>query len=132
MSLKDKLEDSLVKLAIRKVIKKSNSKIDFTELITVNGSLSDLQKKLVVRISDMEEATGLGILEGKLVEISLVDKPDTIFTMTKNTFTAILLNKLDHRQAYLFGVIEADGANWLRDSILLGKIFDQIKKVMSE
>lgn len=29
------------------------------------------------------------------------------------------------------GAIEADGANWeMRDSLLLGKIFDEIKKVI--
>lgn len=124
------LTDSIIKMAIRRVIKTSNSKIDFTELITKTGSLTDVSKKLVIRITDMEENTGIGIQEGKLVEIEKVSKPDTIFSMDKNTFSSILLGKIDHRQAYFFGVIDCDGANWIRDSILLGKIFDEIKKAM--
>lgn len=129
--LKTKLQDSLVKLAIRKVIEKSNAKIDFIALISNSGTISDLDKKLVIRITDMEETTGLGIQDGKMVEVEKVVNPDTIFSMTKQTFTAIILNKIDHRQAYFMGAIEADGNNWVRDSILLGKVFDEIKSVMN-
>ncbi len=124
------LQDSIIKLAIRKVIKKSNENLDFDAIITKNGSIGDLDKKLVVRITDMEENTGLGIQEGKLVEVEKVLNPDTVFSMSKNTFSSIIMNKVDHRQAYFMGAIEADGENWVRDSILLGKIFDEIKRVM--
>lgn len=125
------IQDTLIKIAIRKVIKDSNSKIDFAELIAKTGSQTDVDKKLVVRITDMDDNTGLGILDGKLVEVEKVEKPDTIFSMNKNTFSSILLGKIDHRQAYFIGAIECDGANWVRDSILLGKVFDEIKKAMS-
>lgn len=125
------IQDSIIKLAIRKVIKKSNENLDFNEIITKNGSLNDLDKKLVVIITDMEDNTGLGIQNGKLTEVEKVEKPDTVFSMTKNTFSSIILNKIDHRQAYFMGAIEADGDNWVRDSILLGKIFDEIKAVMT-
>lgn len=124
------LQDSIVKGAIKAVIKRSNENIDFTELIMKTGSQSDVDKKLIVRITDMGENTGLGIQDGKLVEIEKVIKPDTIFSMDKNTFSSIVLGKIDHRQAYFVGAVDCDGANWVRDSILLGKIFDEIKKVM--
>lgn len=122
------LQDSLVKMAIRKIIKDSNSKLDFDEVILLNGSDKDLNKKLVIRITDMSDTTGLGIQDGKMVEVEKVESPDTIFSMDKNTFSSIILGKIDHRQAYFMGAIQADGANWVRDSILLGKIFDEIKK----
>ncbi len=125
------LPDFLIKGVIRKVIAKSNDKIDFFNLIEKEGSVSDVDKKLVIRISDMESNTGLAVQQGKLVEVDKVLNPDTVFSMTKNTFSNIILGKLDHRQAYFLGVIEADGNNWVRDSILLGKIFDEIKKVMN-
>lgn len=124
------LPDGIIKMAINKVISKSNSSIDFESLITNTGSMNDVDKKLVIRITDMKAATGLGIKEGKMVEVDKVDNPDTVFSMDKNTFSAIILNKIDHRQAYYMGAIEADGESWVRDSILLAKIFDEIKKVM--
>ena len=125
------LPDTIIKMAIAKVISKSNSSIDFDMLISSIGSVNDVDKKLVIRITDMKSVCGLGIKEGKMVEVDKVDKPDTVFSMDKNTFSAIILNKVDHRQAYYYGAIEADGENWVRDSILLGKIFDEIKKVMN-
>ena len=124
------LPDGMIKMAITKVISKSNTSIDFESLITNTGSMNDVDKKLVIRITDMKVATGLGIKEGKMVEVDKVDNPDTVFSMDKNTFSAIILNKIDHRQAYYMGAIEADGESWVRDSILLAKIFDEIKKVM--
>ncbi len=124
------LKDEIIKMAIRKVIRNSNAKLDFAELITKSGSDSDLNKKLVIRITDMESNTGLGIQDGKMTEVDKVENPDTVFSMTKQTFSAIIIDKLDHRQAYWLGAIEADGANWVRDSLLLGKIFDAIKKVI--
>ena len=124
------LPDGIIKLAINKVIAKSNSSIDFDSLIQNIGSIQDVDKKLVIRITDMKVATGLGIKDGKMVEVDKVDNPDTVFSMDKNCFSAIILNKLDHRQAYYLGAIEADGESWFRDAILLGKIFDEIKKVM--
>lgn len=125
------LPDGIIKLAINRVISKSNSSIDFDSLISTIGSIHDVDKKLVIRITDMKSACGLGIKDGKMVEVDKVEKPDTVFSMDKNTFSAIILNKVEHRQAYYMGAIEADGENWVRDSILLGKIFDEIKKVMS-
>lgn len=125
------LPDGIIKLAISKVISKSNANIDFESLITNTGSMNDVDKKLVVRITDMKSACGLGIKDGKVVEVDKVDNPDTVFSMDKNTFSAIILNKLDHRQAYYLGAVEADGESWFRDSILLAKIFDEIKKAMS-
>lgn len=124
------LPDGIIQLAIRKVISKSNSSIDFESLITNTGSMNDVDKKLVIRITDMKVAAGLGIKEGKMVEVDKVENPDTVFSMDKNTFSAIILNKIDHRQAYYMGAIEADGESWVRDSILLAKIFDEIKKAM--
>lgn len=125
------LPDLIIRMAIQKVIEKSNAAIDFDSLIMGIGTTSDVDKKLVIRIIDMKSVCGLGIKEGKMVEVDKVDNPDTVFSMDKNTFSSIILNKIDHRQAYYMGAIEADGANWVRDSILLGKVFDEIKKVMS-
>lgn len=122
------ITDTVIKMAIKKVINDSNKNIDFENLILSNGSPADVSKKLVIRITDMGSNTGIGIKEGKMVEVDEVKVPDTVFSMTKNTFSAILLGKVDHRQAYYMGAIEADGENWVRDSLLLGKIFDEIKK----
>jgi len=124
------LPDGIIKLAVGKVISKSNEKIDFDSLIQNIGSIHDVDKKLVIRITDMKSACGLGIRDGKMVEVDKVDNPDTVFSMDKNTFSAILLNKIDHRQAFYMGAVEADGESWVRDSILLGKIFDEIRNVM--
>ena len=129
-ALKEKLKDAIIKKAIQKVINDSNEKLDFEAVIIEHGTASDVNKKLVIKITDMESNTGLGIKDGKMVEIDKVDSPDTIFSMSKNSFSAILLNKIDHRQAYLVGAIDAYGENWVRDSILLGKIFDDIKKAI--
>lgn len=125
------LPDIIIMKAIKVVISKSNEKIDFESLISNIGSIHDVDKKLVIRITDMKSACGLGIKGGKMVEVDKVDNPDTVFSMDKNTFSAIILNKVDHRQAFYMGAIEADGSNWVRDSILLGKIFDEIRKVMN-
>lgn len=130
MALKDTIRDSVIKMAIRKVIRMSNEKLDFSGLILSSGAESDLHKKLVVRITDMSDNTGLGIKDGKLVEIGEVENPDTVFSMTKNVFSSILLNKLDHKQAYFMGALDADGEDWVRDSLLLGRVFDEIKKVI--
>lgn len=124
------LPDGIIKMAINKVISKSNASIDFESLISNTGSINDVDKKLVIRITDMKSVCGLGIKEGKMVEVDKVDRPDTIFSMDKNTFSAIILNKISHRQAFFMGAIEADGDSWVRDSLLLAKIFDEIRKAM--
>lgn len=124
------LKDEIIKMAIRKVIRDSNSKLDFAELITNSGSDSDLHKKLIVRITDIDSITGIGIQNGKMMEVDKVENPDTVFSMTKQTFSAIIMDKIDHRQAFWIGAIEADGENWVRDSLLLGKIFDAIRQVI--
>jgi putative sterol carrier protein len=130
MNVKEGIKDLIIKKAIQKVISDSNKKLDFDAIIITHGTSNDVHKKLVIKIVDMESNTGLGIKEGKMVEVDKVENPDTIFSMTKNTFSAILLNKIDHRQAYLIGAIEAYGESWVRDSILLSKIFDEIKVAM--
>jgi putative sterol carrier protein len=122
------LPDFAIKAAIAKVIRDSNEKLDFDNVIMTHGSPNDIDKKLVIKITDMSSVSGIGIKEGKMVEVEKVDNPDTLFLMDKNTFTSIILNKIDHRQAYYMGAIEATGENWVRDSILLGKIFDEVKK----
>ncbi len=124
------LPDAIINMAIKKVISRSNEKNDFDSLISNIGSIHDVDKKLVIRITDMKIATGLGIQDGKMVELDKVEKPDTVFSMDKNTFSAIILNKLDHRQGFFLGAIEADGENWVRDGVLLGKVFDKIKIAM--
>ena len=124
------LKDNLIKAVIKKVITDSNRKIDFTELILKNGSQVDLNKKLVINITDMDSVNGIGLQDGKLVEVISVSNPDTIFNMTKNTFSSIILGKVDHRQAYFMGAIDTNGKDWLRDSILLGKVFDEVQKAM--
>ena len=129
-NLKEKLKDAIIKRAIQKVIKDSNEKLDFDAIIIANGTAADVNKKLVIKITDMESNTGLGIKDGKMVEVEAVTEPDTIFSMSKNTFSAILLNKIDHRAAYFVGAIDAYGESWVRDSILLGKIFDEIRAVI--
>lgn len=126
------LPDGIIQLVIKKVVSKSNEKIDFDSLISNIGSIHDVDKKLVIRITDMKIATGLGIQDGKMIELDKVERPDTVFSMDKNTFSAIILNKLDHRQAFFLGAIEADGENWIRDGVLLGKVFDSIRKAMKE
>ena len=130
MDIRGKIQDTIVKKAISRIISESNSKIDFDYLISSIGSVNDTNKKLVVRITDMNENVGLGIQEGKMVEVSKVTDPDTIFSMDKNTFSNIILNKVDSGQAFLMGAIQSDGKNWLRDSILLEKVFKEIKRVI--
>lgn len=130
MGLKDAIQDNVVRLAIRKVITESNKSIDFTMLISSYGSPSDLDKKLVIKIKDMGDNVGIGIQDGAMVEVSEVKNPDSIYSMDKNTFTAILLGKVNHTQAFYMGAVEADGADWFRDSILIGKIFDEVRKVL--
>ncbi len=124
------LRDEIIKRVLKKIIEKSNNKLDINTIVTESGTSSDVYKKMVIRITDLGDNAGLGIMNGKVVEINEIDNPDSVVSMDKKTFSAIILKKVDHRQAYWMGAIEIDGKNWVRDAIVIGKVFDKMSEIL--
>jgi putative sterol carrier protein len=84
---------------------------------------------MTVVISDLGEGTGFSIVNGVL-ESGNIDDPTCVVCLTKDTLAAILTSKITQQQAFLMGGVDITGNDRLRDSIVLNRIFDEMKSVI--
>lgn len=127
MTLKDKIVLSLMNKIVERI--NSSAKLTINDVLDSYGATG---RTMCISITDIGDGVTLKVEDGAM---SLDDfdesfTPTCIVAMNKNTFAAILTNKLSHSDAFLRGALQIVGDNWLRDSVILGKIFDEMKDIM--
>lgn len=118
------IQNMIIKRALDAVIKKINSNIDMGEVMSKYNA--DDGRTMVVAITDLGEDSGFSVVNGKLMS-GIIENPTCTVFMSKNVLGAILTNKLTHSQAFLLGEIDIRSDAKLRDSIVLNRIFKEMK-----
>lgn len=126
MSLGDRVKDELIKQVIQAMISRANSRFDMEEVLK---KYSAENRTMNIIITDLGDGYSFAVNDGKMI-ISSVENPTCIVSMNKQTFSAIATGKVTQSQAFLMDAVNIKGKDWLRDSIVLNKIFEEIKAVM--
>lgn len=126
MGLQDRIKDSLLKQVIQAMVNRANNKFDMQEMM---NKYSAEQRTMNVIITDLDDGYGFAIMGGKMVLMNVED-PTCIISMSKKTFSAIVTGKINQTQAFLMDSVVVTGNSWLRDAIVINKIFDELKDAM--
>lgn len=120
------IKDGMIAMVLMTVIKKINNNFDVSELIhTYNAD----GRTMTIVITDLNEGTGFSVADGVL-KSGDIDNPTCAVRMTKDTLAAILTDKITHQQAFLMGSVDVISNERLRDSIVLNKIFNEMKEIV--
>lgn len=120
------IRDTLIKAVILGMIRRANDKHDMQEVLEEHSADG---RTMSIIITDIDDGYGFNVTNGKIVTGS-IDNPTCIVSMDKQTFSAIATGKLTPSQAFFRNNLTVDGNEWLRDSIVVNKIFDEIKDTM--
>lgn len=126
MGLQDRIKDSLLKQVIQAMVNRANNKFDMQEMM---NKYSAEQRTMNVIITDLDDGYGFAIMGGKMVLMNVED-PTCVISMSKKTFSAIVTGKINQTQAFLMDSVVVTGNSWLRDAIVINKIFDELKDAM--
>lgn len=126
MSLQDKIRDRLIKEVINGMVRRANEKYDMKEVLDKYNATG---RTMSIVISDLDDGYGFNVKDGKLTLEDIVS-PTCVISMNKATFSAIATNKITNTQAFLMDSVKVVGDNWLRDALVVNKIFDELKGTM--
>lgn len=126
MGLQDRIKDSLLKQVIQAMVNRANNKFDMQEIM---NKYSAEQRTMQVVITDLDDGYGFAVVGGKMI-LTNVDSPTCVVSMSKKTFSAIVTGKISQTQAFLMDSVVVTGNSWLRDAILINKIFGELKDTM--
>jgi putative sterol carrier protein len=120
------LKDLLIKKVVHVMVKRANDSFDMQELLE---KYSADGRSMAILITDISDGFGFNIADGQMV-MDAIEKPTCVVSMDKKTFSAVVTGKVTQSQAFLMDSLQITGDNWLRDSIVLSKIFDELKDTM--
>lgn len=126
MSLQERIKDSILKQVIQAMVNRANNKFDMTEVM---NKYNAEQRTMNVVITDLDDGYGFAVVGGRMV-LTNVDSPTCVISMTKKTFSAIVTGKISQTQAFLMDSVIVTGNSWLRDAIVINKIFDELRDTM--
>ena len=126
MSLQERIKDSLIKQVVQGMVSRANAKFDMHQVMQ---KYSAEGRTLNFIITDLDDGYGFAIVDSRMVLTNVLN-PTCLVSMEKRTFSAIVTGKISQTQAFLMDEIKVVGTNWLRDSIVINKIFDELKNVM--
>ena len=116
----------MIKAVIVGMVRRANEKHDMQEVLSEHGADG---RTMSIIITDIDDGYGFSVENGNIVTAS-IDNPTCIVSMDKKTFSAIVTSKITPTQAFFRNNIIIDGNEWLRDSIVINKIFEEIKGTM--
>ena len=120
------IKDNMIKMVLRTVIKKINKNFDMTDIM--DKYKADGRTMSIV-ITDLGEGTGFSVANGVLVDGNL-ENPTCVVKMKKDILAAIITNKITQQQAFLMGGVDISSNERLRDSIVINRIFDEMKGII--
>lgn len=126
MTLQDRIKDSLIKSVIQAMVRRANDKFDMREVLEKYNATG---RTMQIVITDLDDGYGFNVSDGKLT-LNEVPNPTCIISMNKATFSAIATQKLTQTQAFLMDSLKVEGNNWLRDSLVINKIFEELRTSM--
>ena len=120
------IKDMIIKKVVHSMVKRANDSFNMQELLM---KYSADGRSMAVLITDIQDGFGFNIIDGQMA-MDMVDDPTCVVSMDKKTFSAIVTGKVTQSQAFLMDSLQITGDSWLRDSIVLSKIFDELKDTM--
>ena len=120
------IKDLIIKKVVHAMVKRANDTFDMQELL---DKYSADERSMTVLITDIQDGFGFNIVDGQMA-MDVIEDPTCIVSMDKKTFSAIVTGKVTQSQAFLMDSLQITGDDWLRDSIVLSKIFDELKDIM--
>jgi putative sterol carrier protein len=120
------IKDAMIGLVLKTVVNRVNNSFDLNKVLDRYNADG---RTMMVIITDIGEGTGFSIVNGTLVS-GAIENPTCTVRMTKDILAAIVTNKLSQQQAFLMGGVDIESNERLRDSIVLNKIFDEMRGVI--
>jgi len=120
------IKDMLIKKVVRAMVSRANDSFNMQEVLE---KYSADGRSMAILITDIQDGFGFNIIDGQMA-MDTLDDPTCVVSMDKKTFSAIVTGKVTQSQAFLMDSLQITGSSWLRDSIVLSKIFDELKDTM--
>ena len=120
------IKDGMIKMVLRTVIKKINKNFDMTDIMDRYEADG---RTMSIIITDLGEGTGFSVTKGVLVAGN-IDNPTCTVKMKKDILAAIITNKITQQQAFLMGGVEISSNERLRDSIVINRIFGEMRGII--
>ena len=120
------IKDLIIKKVVHAMVKRANDNFNMQEILE---KYSADGRSMAILITDIQDGFGFNIIDGQMA-MDTIKEPTCVVSMDKKTFSAIVTGKVSQSQAFLMDSLEITGDNWLRDSIVLSKIFDELKGIM--
>lgn len=120
------IKDGMIKMVLRTVIKKINKNFDMTDIMDKYEADG---RTMSIIITDLGEGTGFSVTNGVLVAGNL-ENPTCVVKMKKDILAAIITNKITQQQAFLMGGVDIRSNERLRDSIVINRIFGEMKGII--
>lgn len=120
------IKDLIIKKVVHAMVNRANDSFDMQELL---NKYSADGRSMAILITDIQDGFGFNIVEGQMA-MEALENPTCVVSMDKKTFSAIVTGKISNSQAFLMDSLQISGDDWLRDSIVLNKIFNELKDTM--
>lgn len=120
------IKDLIIKKVVHAMVNRANDSFDMQELL---NKYSADGRSMAILITDIQDGFGFNIVEGQMA-MEAIENPTCVVSMDKKTFSAIVTGKISNSQAFLMDSLQISGDDWLRDSIVLNKIFNELKDTM--
>ena len=120
------IKDAMIAMVLNTVINRINNNFDMNQLLHEYNAEG---RTMTVIVTDLGEGTGFSVVDGALSAGNL-DESTCRVSMSKAVLAAVVTNKMTQQQAFLMGEVKIESNERLRDSIILNKIFDEMKEVI--
>ena len=120
------IKDLIIKKVVQAMVKRANDNYNMQEVLE---KYSAGGRSMAILITDIQDGFGFNIIDGQMV-MDILENPTCGVSMDKKTFSAIVTGKITQSQAFFMNSLQITGDNWLRDSIVLSKIFDELRDTM--
>lgn len=120
------IRDLIIKKVVHSMVKRANDNFDMQDVLE---KYSAGGRSMAILITDIDDGFGFNIIDGKMA-METIENPTCVISIDKKTFSAIVTGKITQSQAFLMDSLQISGDNWLRDSIVLSKIFEELKGTM--
>lgn len=132
MSEFEKVKKKLISKLFAKSVEVMNREVDLEDF--KSKYFPDEDRTMAMRIKGLEDLpTGFVFEEGqiRLLDV-LTDTPTVEVFLDEDTFLAICCEELTMSQAYMYGMMDLKGENYMRDYHIFEKMFSQYPSVLGK
>lgn len=131
MSIKSR-KGELIEKILQKSVELINKEADLDEF--KETYFPDEDRVLWINIKGMEYLnTGYTVKDGQLKVLDKTkDKPTVTITLSEDVLLAIALGELSIMSAYMYGELDVEGDNYLRDLEIFRKMMEKYKHIQDK